>query len=87
MPSIPYQNIDWTLIPHTEHPGEKGFAYWQTVRLEGLRIRIVEYSPGYFADHWCSKGHIVHCLKGEFISELKSGEKFIFKRGNVIHRF
>jgi len=78
---IPYQVIDWTLIPKTEHAGENGCAFWQTFQLPGLRIRIVEYSAGYIADHWCKKGHIVHCLEGEFVSELQEGEKSIIKKG------
>ena len=79
--NIPFQTIDWTLIPKIEHPGESGTAFWQTVQFSGLRVRIVEYSKGYLADHWCQKGHIVHCLEGEFVSELKSGEKFILTKG------
>ena len=79
--NIPFQTIDWTLIPKTEHPGETGTAFWQTLQLDGLRIRIVEYSAGYLADHWCKKGHIVHCLEGEVCSELENGEKTILKKG------
>src|ERR1035437_6507775 len=79
--NIPFQTIDWELIPKTEHKGESGTAYWQTIQLHGLRIRIVEYSRGYMADHWCQKGHIVHCLEGEFISELKNGEAQKFTQG------
>ena len=79
--NIPFQTIDWTIIPKTEHAGESGTAYWQTIQLSGLRIRIVEYSKGYKADHWCKKGHIVHCLEGEFVSELQNGEQFILTKG------
>jgi hypothetical protein len=79
--NIPFQTIDWTSIPKTEHPGETGTAFWQTLQFEGLRIRIVEYSAGYLADHWCKKGHIVHCLEGEVCSELETGEKTILKNG------
>lgn len=78
---IPYQVICWDEIPKTEHPGETGVALWQTRQFDGLRIRIVEYSPGYLADHWCSKGHIVHCLEGEFVSELINGAYCSFKQG------
>jgi quercetin dioxygenase-like cupin family protein len=35
----------------------------------------------YLADHWCEKGHIVHCLEGELISELKTGEQIKLSRG------
>lgn len=79
--SIPFQVIDWENIPRTEHKGEVGISYWQTTQLEGLRIRLIEYSKGYMADHWCKKGHIVHCLEGDFISELEEGEKFILTKG------
>lgn len=78
---IPYQAIDWSLIPKTEHKGEAGTSYWQTVQYPGLRIRIVEYTPGYLADHWCQKGHIVHCLEGEFISQLSDGTESLMKKG------
>jgi hypothetical protein len=79
--TIPFQTIDWTNIPKTEHKGETGIAYWQTIQFSGLRIRMVEYSKGYMADHWCKKGHILHCLEGEFVSELQNGEKFILTKG------
>jgi quercetin dioxygenase-like cupin family protein len=79
--SIPYQTIDWSVIPKAEYKGEKGTSFWQTTQLQGLRIRIVEYSKGYLADHWCHKGHIVHCLEGEFISELQDGKESIMKKG------
>ena len=69
----PFQAIDWSKIPKTEHKGISGIAYWQTLQLPGLRIRIVEYSPEYLADHWCQKGHIVHCIEGEFLSESEDG--------------
>ena len=79
--TIPFQSLDWSVIPKTIHPGEKGSATWQTIEFEGLRIRIVEYSAGYLADHWCHKGHIVHCLEGEFISEMESGESHKLTKG------
>lgn len=73
---IPFQVIAWEDIAKTEHPGESGIAFWQTKKFNDLRIRIVTYSPGYIADHWCQKGHIVHCLEGEVVSELQTGERF-----------
>jgi quercetin dioxygenase-like cupin family protein len=79
--TIPFQTIDWTNIEKTEHKGETGTSYWQTIQLSGLRIRLVEYSKGYLADHWCSKGHIVYCLEGEFVSELQTGELFTLSKG------
>lgn len=79
--NIPFQTIDWASIPKVEYQGEEGIAIWQTVQFPGLRVRIVEYSKGYLADHWCRKGHIVHCLEGEFESELKDGEKSKLTKG------
>jgi mannose-6-phosphate isomerase class I len=78
---ISFRTIDWSVIPKTEHKGENGMAYWQTIEFPGLRVRLVEYSKGYIADHWCRKGHIVHCLEGEFVSELQNGEVFTLKKG------
>lgn len=79
--TIEYQAMDWATIPKTEHPGDTGMAYWQTRHFDGLRLRIVEYSSGYRADHWCQKGHIVHCLEGEFVTELQNGVKQVLSKG------
>lgn len=79
--SIPFQVIDWLTIPSTEHKRQSGSAFWNTVQLSGLRIRMVTYSKGYVADHWCKKGHIVHCLEGEFITEHENGERYTLHAG------
>ena len=81
MYNIPFSTIDWTNVPKTEHSGYTGMAIWQTMHLDGLRIRLVEYSADYMADHWCQKGHIVHCLEGEFVSEMETGEIFTLTKG------
>lgn len=80
-PSIPFQTIDWQGVSRTEHKGETGTAYWQTLKFEGLRVRLVEYSENYKADHWCEKGHVVYCLEGEVVNELKDGTKSILRTG------
>lgn len=79
--NIPFQTIDWKNVPRTEHSGTTGTAYWRTMQFDGLRVRSVEYSENYMADHWCEKGHIVYCLKGEVINELKDGTQSILKEG------
>jgi hypothetical protein len=79
--NIPFLIINWALIEKTEHKGETGTSFWQTIQRGGLRIRLVEYSKGYLADHWCKKGHIVHCLDGDFESELQTGEYFKLTKG------
>ncbi|MBM3401893.1 MAG: hypothetical protein FJY21_06200 [Bacteroidetes bacterium] len=83
MSQIPFQTINWSVIEKTEHKGETGTSYWQTVQFLGLRIRLVEYSNGYLVDHWCQKGYVVHCLEGEFVSELKSGELVKLEKGGT----
>lgn len=80
-PAFPFQLVNWANIPKTTHPGQTGTAYWQTKQLEGLRIRIVEYTAGYMADHWCQKGHIVYCLEGVFESEMENGVTFTLTKG------
>lgn len=77
----PFETIDWTAIPKVEHKGITGSAYWQTIQQGTIRIRMVEYSAGYLANHWCSKGHIIFCIEGEMETELKDGRKFILRRG------
>lgn len=78
---IPFTTVDWAAIEKAEHKGETGTSFWQTLQFGGLRIRIVEYTEGYLADHWCEKGHVVHCLEGEFITELRTGEKLSLSKG------
>ena len=79
--NIPFQTIDWSIIPKLTVPGETGTVTSQTMQLPGLRIRMIEYSEGYVADHWCQKGHIVHCLKGSFVSELENEEAITLTEG------
>ena len=81
MQQIPFQTLDWTTVEKVEYAGETGIAYWQTIQIGSIRIRLVEYSADYLADHWCQKGHIVHCLDGEFVTELENGDKTVLRKG------
>jgi hypothetical protein len=83
MSNIPFQSIDWSCIEKVKYEGEMGLSLWQTIQFGGLRIRLVEYTSSYLADHWCQKGHIVHCLDGEFITELSTGEKIALQKGET----
>jgi hypothetical protein len=78
---VPFTSINWDEIPRTKHQGETGFATWRTVESGNIRVRLVEYSPGYLADHWCARGHVIHVLSGEMESELKDGSKSFMKAG------
>ncbi|MBY0446163.1 MAG: DHCW motif cupin fold protein [Burkholderiales bacterium] len=79
--NIPFGTTDWSKIERTEHLGESGVAYWRTQHFGDLRVRMVEYSAGYLADHWCSKGHILLCLEGELHTELEDGRTFTLSAG------
>jgi hypothetical protein len=78
---IPFGTTDWAAVERTEHRGETGVACWRTREFGGVRVRMVEYSPGYKADHWCEKGHILLCLEGELHTELKDGRTFVLRPG------
>jgi quercetin dioxygenase-like cupin family protein len=81
MHSIPFGTTDWSAIEKTEHAGDSGVAHWRTRNFDDIRVRMVEYSPGYLADHWCSKGHILLVLEGELETELADGRRFTLKAG------
>ena len=81
MSGIAFGTTDWSSIDRTEHPGATGVAHWRTQHFGHVRVRMVEYSAGYLADHWCSKGHILLCLEGELHTELEDGRKFVLKPG------
>ncbi len=81
IPEMSFVFTDWTQVERTEHKGETGASFWQTRNFGDIRIRMVEYTPGYLADHWCSKGHVVLCLEGEVNTELRDGRKFTLRPG------
>ena len=76
MQDIPFGTTDWTHVPVEEHSAAAGRALWRTRQFGDLRVRMVEYTPGYVSDHWCEKGHILLCLQGELITELADGRQF-----------
>lgn len=78
---IPFGTTDWSTVEKTEHKGDTGIAYWRTRTFGGVRVRMVEYSAGYLADHWCSKGHILLCLEGQLHTELADGRTFVLTPG------
>ena len=82
IPALPFTVTDWGAVAPTEHPGEIGQATWRTLMVGDIRIRQVNYSPGYLADHWCDRGHILYVLEGELETELKDGRRFTLKPGN-----
>ncbi|HEX2117387.1 MAG TPA: DHCW motif cupin fold protein [Alphaproteobacteria bacterium] len=81
MSDIPFGTTEWANVPTTRHEGETGFALWRTRQFGDLRVRMVEYSPGYKANHWCTKGHILLVIAGELETELADGRVFKMKPG------
>jgi quercetin dioxygenase-like cupin family protein len=81
MDNIPFGNTDWSEVEQTEHAGESGIAYWRTRNFGPIRVRMLEYSPGYLADHWWEKGHILFCLEGKLHTELEDGRTFVLTPG------
>jgi len=80
--NVPFGVTNWSAVPTTEHPGETGVAHWRTFEAGNIRVRVVEYSPGYLADHWCSRGHVLYVLSGELVTELKDGRSFTLRPGH-----
>jgi hypothetical protein len=78
---VPFMTTDWSTVPPTEHPGTSGMALWRTIEVGNIRVRIVEYSAGYLADHWCRRGHVLFVLEGELVTELEDGRSVTLTRG------
>ncbi len=78
---LPFNTTDWATLPVIEHPGITGKAFWRTQQFGPVRVRMVEYTAGYLADHWCQKGHVLLCLSGELSTELEDGRQFTLTPG------
>lgn len=85
MNDIPFGTTDWATLERSQHKGATGMAYWQTRKFGDIRVRRVEYTAGYVADHWCRKGHILLCLEGELHTELEDGRRFVLGPGMSYH--
>ncbi|MBZ5605217.1 MAG: DHCW motif cupin fold protein [Acidobacteriia bacterium] len=85
MAPLPMSVIDWEKVAPERHPGETGLALWRTCTFGDLRIRMVEYSPGYLADHWCPKGHVILCLEGFLDIEIADGTRHELRPGQTYH--
>jgi hypothetical protein len=85
MPALMMSITDWSQVTPSEHPGDQGLALWRTRTFGDIRVRMVEYSPGYVADHWCSKGHVILCLSGFLDIAMGDGERWCLKPGQSYH--
>jgi len=79
--NVAFCTTTWDTLPATEHKGETGTAIWRTLETGNVRVRMVEYTPGYRADHWCSRGHVLLVLAGELVTELHDGRRFVLTPG------
>ena len=80
--NVPFHTTDWSKVAETSHAGEAGVALWRTIEVGNVRVRHVDYSPGYIADHWCERGHVLLVLEGELITELRDGRRFVLGPGH-----
>lgn len=78
---IPFGTTDWSSVERIEHRGERGCSYWRTRNFGAIRVRMVEYTPDYLADHWCAKGHVLLCIEGQLVTELEDGRTFTLTPG------
>jgi quercetin dioxygenase-like cupin family protein len=78
---LPFTVVDWKHVPPERHEGDVGFAIWRSFERGNVRVRMVEYSPGYVADHWCERGHVLLVLEGELHTELADGERVVLGAG------
>ena len=81
LPAMPFTVTDWSKVPVEVKPGETGEVRQRVFTAGDLRVRMVEYSPGYLADHWCDRGHVLLVLEGELETELQDGRRFQMKPG------
>jgi quercetin dioxygenase-like cupin family protein len=79
--NIPFCTTDWSTVTRTEQSAERGHAFWRTQNFGAVRVRMVEYTPGYVSDHWCKKGHFLLCIEGQLETELEDGRVFTLTPG------
>lgn len=81
IPALPFTVTDWSQVAPVTYQGETGQALWRTFNIGDIRIRMVEYTPGYLADHWCDRGHVIYIVEGQLDTELKDGRRFTLTPG------
>jgi hypothetical protein len=82
---LPFGTVNWSQVEPTVHAGTHGEARWRTRQFGDVRVRMLEYSAGYEADHWCSKGHFLLCLEGDLTTELEDGRRLTLGPGMSYH--
>ncbi|MDU9004414.1 DHCW motif cupin fold protein [Sedimentitalea todarodis] len=82
LPDTPFTTLDWNAIPSEEYPGTTGTSRWRSFSSGDLRVRMVDYGPGYLADHWCDRGHVLHVISGELVVELADGREIPISQGS-----
>ncbi len=78
---VPFEVTDWGQMTLVEHQGEKGTSHWRVFERGNIRVRMVDYSPGFWSDHWCDRGHVLLVLEGELVIQLRDGREFVMKPG------
>jgi len=81
LPEMAFTPLDWSAIAPVEVPGTTGTSHWRSFEAGDLRVRIVDYGPGFEADHWCDRGHVLHVLSGVLGLRLKDGREITLAPG------
>ena len=82
LPEMPFTTVDWSSLATDEHPGTTSTSFWRTYECNELRARLVSYEPGFEADHWCDRGHVLYVLSGELGIRLRDGRNLMLKKGS-----
>jgi hypothetical protein len=83
--AIPAGVVDWSQVVETHHPGQSGTAAVRTFQMGDKQIRLVAYSTGYAADHWCNKGHLTFVISGTVDIEQADGSRHRADAGTSYH--
>jgi hypothetical protein len=83
--NLPTGITDWSQVPVAVASGASGSATMRTREFGPIRLRLVDYSAGYIADHWCAKGHIIFVVAGRLMIEHEDGERHVLTAGMSYH--
>lgn len=82
---LPTGMTDWSNLDASSQPGATGAATIKSRRFGDMQLRLVSYSAGYTADHWCAKGHIVFIVSGTATFEHEDGRHYELSAGMTYH--
>jgi len=82
--NINTQLIDWESTAPIETKGKTGVNTAHEFSSGGYKIRLLVYSSNYESDHWCEKGHIIHCIEGSMMLKIKDRKDIYLSAGKSL---